>query len=329
MTCAVTGPWWKGRSRPAGSPPPSGPRRPRSPSSRSGLGLDAVDDLTRARERLAAMGRRHRHDHAGVRARHVADPVLMRRRAQSVPLDRVGGDRGHALLGHLRVGLVLEALDLARHAGERDRRPGARIAHALGQRVQRQRLTLTLAHGAPPLTGGIRASSSPAPSTCSSDAYSRLTAITSGIPSASSDSASSASAHARALGQLERDRAGADTLAQHSRTDGRLPSQEMLRLTEPLADRPAGAVERLVAAVQREGGVGAVQQRVDLERELVGVCAEATSPRACASRSSRQATAPRRPSGRAACRSRGRRASRPPRPRRRRSGRPGTRVPVE
>src|ERR671910_792631 len=45
----------------------------------------------------------------------------------------------------------------------------------------------------PPLTGGISASSSPGPSTCSAGAYSRFTAITSGRPAARSPSAVSAS----------------------------------------------------------------------------------------------------------------------------------------
>ena len=57
------------------------------------LGLDPVDDLARAREGLAAVRRRHGHDHARLRERHLADPVLDRGRAQPVALERLGGDR--------------------------------------------------------------------------------------------------------------------------------------------------------------------------------------------------------------------------------------------
>ena len=45
-----------------------------------------------------------------------------------------------ALVGHLRVGLVVELLDLAGHALEGDDGAGARVAHARDQGVERQRL---------------------------------------------------------------------------------------------------------------------------------------------------------------------------------------------
>ena len=115
------------------------------------LGLHPVDDLARSRERLAAVRRRHRHDHARLRERHVAHAVLHGGGAEAVRLERLRRDRAHPLLGHLGVGLVLEPLHLARHAGEGHDRAGARVAHARGQRVERQRL---LAHPHPRRRGG-------------------------------------------------------------------------------------------------------------------------------------------------------------------------------
>ena len=61
-------------------------------------------------------------------------------RAQAVALDCVRDDLGDLALGHLHVGLVLELGHLAGNTEERDDRAGARIANALDQRIERQRL---------------------------------------------------------------------------------------------------------------------------------------------------------------------------------------------
>jgi hypothetical protein len=68
------------------------------------------------------------------------DAVVGCRLAEPVALDRVGHDHLDLLGRHLGVGLVLEEVDLARDAGERDDRASARVAHALEQRLDRQRL---------------------------------------------------------------------------------------------------------------------------------------------------------------------------------------------
>src|SRR5829696_5510500 len=80
------------------------------------LGLDSIDDLARARERLAAVGRGRGHDHARLGQRHLAHSMLDGSGAESVPLDRFRGDLRHALLGHLHVGVVLETLDATGNA---------------------------------------------------------------------------------------------------------------------------------------------------------------------------------------------------------------------
>src|SRR4051794_4122012 len=126
---------------------PSGRRRRRSPDPLALLGLpdrraglDLVDDLARARERLAAVRRRHGHDDRRLAQRHAPDAVLGGRGAQAVALDRGGDDRLHLLARHLRVGLVVEPLGLARDALEHDDGARARVAHARGDGVERQRL---------------------------------------------------------------------------------------------------------------------------------------------------------------------------------------------
>ena len=69
-----------------------------------------------------------------------SDAVLGRRRAEAVALDRAVDDVAHRLERHLLVGLVLELVDVAGDARERDDGARARIAHALDERVERQRL---------------------------------------------------------------------------------------------------------------------------------------------------------------------------------------------
>ena len=120
-------------------PPPSARQRPSISFFQIGASALTRSMISRAPgEGLAAVRRRDRNDHARLRERHLPHAVLDGRRAQPVPLDGLGGDRRHALLGHLGVGLVLEPLHLARHAGERHHRAGARVAHAL-RRARRAR----------------------------------------------------------------------------------------------------------------------------------------------------------------------------------------------
>ena len=102
----------------------------------------------------------------------------------------------HLLGRHLRVGLVVEPADVAGDALEHHDRARARVAHARDDGVGdsgSSRIATCGAVVAPPLTGGISASSSPAASGWSAAAYSRLTAITSGRPPARSSTAASAS----------------------------------------------------------------------------------------------------------------------------------------
>ena len=104
------------------------------------LRLDLVDDLAGAGERLLAVRGRRRDGDRRLGQRHGPDPVLGGGGAQAVALDRLRDDLGDLALGHLRVGLVLELGDLAGDTEERHHRAGPRVAHALDQRVERQRL---------------------------------------------------------------------------------------------------------------------------------------------------------------------------------------------
>ena len=104
------------------------------------LRLDPVDRLARPRERFTAMRRRDRHDHARLAQRHAAHTVLRRRRAQLVRADAVAQDRRDALLCHLRVRLVLQALHLARDPLEDHHRARAVIADRSCHAIQGQRL---------------------------------------------------------------------------------------------------------------------------------------------------------------------------------------------
>ena len=63
--------------------------------------------------------------------------MLDRGRAEAVPLDRLRRDGRQALLRHLGVGLVFESSDLAGNALEGHDRAGARVAHALGELLDR------------------------------------------------------------------------------------------------------------------------------------------------------------------------------------------------
>src|SRR5215210_4168611 len=59
--------------------------------------------------------------------------MLHCRGAQAMALDRLSGYRRHSLLGHLDIGLVVQPVDLAGHAGEGHDGARAGILHALGQ----------------------------------------------------------------------------------------------------------------------------------------------------------------------------------------------------
>ena len=72
------------------------------------LGLDAVDHRAGAGERLAAVRRAGRDDHARLAQRHGPGAVLDRHRAEPVARGLLGRDGGQPRLGHLDVGLVVE-----------------------------------------------------------------------------------------------------------------------------------------------------------------------------------------------------------------------------
>ena len=97
----------------------------------------------------AAVRSRGRDRHRGLRQRHRADPVLGRRGAQPVALDRRLHDLTQLTLGHRHVGLVVQVRDLTGDAGERHDRSRPRVADPLGQRIERQRLV-----GDPHVRGG-------------------------------------------------------------------------------------------------------------------------------------------------------------------------------
>ena len=104
------------------------------------LGLDPVDRLARAGERLAAVGGRDRDDDARLTERHRADAVLGGGRLEPVARLHLLEDRGDPLGRHLAVGLVLEPLDLARGAAEDDDRAGAGPPDRRRQVGDRQRI---------------------------------------------------------------------------------------------------------------------------------------------------------------------------------------------
>ena len=76
------------------------------------------------------------HDDARLAQLDAPDAVVGGGGAEAVTLDRLGDDRVDAPGGHLRIGLVVEVGDLPRHAAEGDDRPGPRVAHARGDRVE-------------------------------------------------------------------------------------------------------------------------------------------------------------------------------------------------
>ncbi len=214
----------------AARPRPSSPSpaRVQLPLPDRRLGLDPVDRLARAGERFLAVPGGDGDDDRRLAQRHPADPVLGGGGEQAVALDAVGEDRRDPLLGHLPVGLVVEARDLPGHALEGDdrrprrdpRRPGAARAPRRGERLVLTR-AWSMGAGAPPEIGGISASSSPARDSSSpSPAYSRLTAIRSGIRSTSSSRPGAAARRSKAsrdggaLGQLDLDRVAPGALAE-------------------------------------------------------------------------------------------------------------------
>ena len=105
------------------------------------LCLDRVDDLSPPRERLGPMRGGDRDCHRRLTETDASDAVLDRRATQPV-----APDRGRAAIctivgcAILRVGLVVEVVDLAGHARERHHRAGPRIADERQQRIERQRL---------------------------------------------------------------------------------------------------------------------------------------------------------------------------------------------
>ena len=121
-----------------------GTQRSSSPSiSRFQIGLCAliaVDDLAGAGERLLAVRGRRRDDHRGLAERDAPDAVLGGRRLETVALDALGDDRGHPLLRHLAVGLVVEELDVADRALEGHDRAGPRPADEVGDAPGDERL---------------------------------------------------------------------------------------------------------------------------------------------------------------------------------------------
>ncbi len=153
-------------------------------------------------------------------------------------------DRRDPLLGHLGVGLVLEPLDLARHALE-GRPPRRRAGRARARRSASSdsgSVGHPRVHGAaasPPLTGGISASSSPGVEHARRS--SRVLAVHrhhERQPVGEVAQRVERVAHPRALGQLERELARARALAQQrEEADGDLHASGMLRppWTSPLA----------------------------------------------------------------------------------------------
>jgi hypothetical protein len=103
------------------------------------LGLDAVDDLARAREGLAAVRRAGGDDDRRLAERHAAVAMVGGRAAQAVALDGLGDDRLDAGGGHLHVRVVVEERHVAGRAAERHHRARPRVAHARGHIVERQR----------------------------------------------------------------------------------------------------------------------------------------------------------------------------------------------
>ena len=100
--------------------------------------FSAVDQRAGTRERLAAVGSRRGDDHRRLAERDAADPVDQRDRRQTVLLGLLRADRAQLLARHLDVRLIVERLDLARDAFERDHRAGARVPHG-GRRPPRCR----------------------------------------------------------------------------------------------------------------------------------------------------------------------------------------------
>ena len=173
-------------------------------------------------ERLAAVRRRHGHDHARLAraARRPRGAPRPPRTARARPTAS-SAIAAHPLLRHLGVGLVLEPLDLARHAREGHDRAGARVAHALGQRVERQRLR---AHAHPRRRGGRAA----AHRRDQRQLVARVEHVLGvrvlavhrhherdAVGERRERLARERVAHPRAVGQLERQRIGAGALAQH------------------------------------------------------------------------------------------------------------------
>ena len=79
-------------------------------------------------------------DHARLAERDRPDPVLGGGGLEAVSLEALGEDRRDPLARHLRVGLVLEAVDVAGDALEGDDRAGAGADDQRRDRVERERL---------------------------------------------------------------------------------------------------------------------------------------------------------------------------------------------
>ena len=104
------------------------------------LGLHAIDQGAGAGERLAAVRRRGGDDHRRLGQRDGAGAVLDRHRTEAVAFGLLGGDRLELGDGHLRVGLVVELVDLARDPLEQHDAAGPRVADGVGKGAEVERV---------------------------------------------------------------------------------------------------------------------------------------------------------------------------------------------
>jgi hypothetical protein len=86
------------------------------------------------------VGGRHRDDHARFADRYRTDAMRRGGGDQPVGRDQIGKDGAHLLVRHLRVGLVVQHVDVARLTLECDDRPRTGVANQPHQPVERQRL---------------------------------------------------------------------------------------------------------------------------------------------------------------------------------------------
>ena len=183
------------------------------------LGLDPVDDLARARERLAAVRRGHRHRDARLRQRHLA-----RRGAPPPPRTGRGARSPAAAIAAIRSSAISAYASYSSRSTSRVTPWKVTTAPARGSRTRAASASSDSGSPVDPRVrlGGRRrspAGSAPArrPDRAPGPrrAYSRFTAITSGKPVGQLAERGERVAHARAVGQLEHHLARAGALAQH------------------------------------------------------------------------------------------------------------------